>query len=308
MKKLKKVLSVIMFVIMTMIMTISTASAVETDVIDGISLYLLSGDVPESAIDYGRLCFSNLSADQLMDCGFSYEEIINLRLAPAVTAYEYDACDSPYYFFPVLCRGNVVAMLTVIDKEDGTYSCQFGKSEFANSLNELNTSQNNPSILVMTEKAMFALDCNDNLTVVETYTVSSEQKLRSTVVNTPSVTFETASTINHFKVVVEDGTAYNEVVNCVSPRAARRNSLSVPIVANGSNTLYPSGYCWASALASIIKISLRNPPLPLRRFEIDLLTRSMCVIPMWQKVYWRNILVSRLLWIHLLQCLRLKNV
>ena len=65
-------------------------------------IHFLSGNVPESASEYARFYFSQFTLEQLLDLGFTYEEVERLRLAPAITAYEYDECDSLYYYFPVL--------------------------------------------------------------------------------------------------------------------------------------------------------------------------------------------------------------
>lgn len=60
-------------------------------------------------------------------------------------------------------------MLTMIDMKNGRYSIQFGKSAFAESLNELNTSRANPSILVISHEGMFALNQTNDLIVVDSY-------------------------------------------------------------------------------------------------------------------------------------------
>ena len=76
-------------------------------------------------------------------------------------AYEYDECDSNRYYFSVLHDNNIVAMLTMVDPGDGYYSIRLGKSEFADSLNKIRNTINNPVSLVITDDAMYTIDEND---------------------------------------------------------------------------------------------------------------------------------------------------
>lgn len=145
-------------------------------------------------------------------------------------------------------------MLTVIDIGGGKYSAQFGKSDFAESLNELNSSYLNPYVLVITDEAMYALDKTNALTVVDSYLINSHLSRNAELnYDEPDVTFETIALVNNIEVVISENNAYNETINYISPRTFIEGYLQVPFVPNGSTAAYPEGYCWASALASIIK-------------------------------------------------------
>lgn len=254
MRTLKKTISVILLVIMTMVMTISTAAAAEPTGNESVGLHFLSKDVPDAAEDYGRFYFSRLTTDELLDLGFSFEEMVDLRLAPAVTAYEYDQCDDRYYYFPVMSGERVIAMLTMVDLDNGSYSVQFGKCKFAEGLNALVSNCDNPQILVICEDGMFALDQEDNFTLVDSYiTESGLSRSRSLECKQPDLTFETASLTCNTSVLINQETVYDESINFVSPRLMWMAKVDVPFVANGSTDRYPGGYCWASSITSVIK-------------------------------------------------------
>lgn len=259
MKTLKIIIAIFTVFIMTMITTISTLAASELDVKESFSLHFLSKDIPADAQDFGRLYFSGLSTNELYDLGFTFEEMSDLRLAPAVTAYEYDECDNRYYYFPVLCANRVIAMLTLVDLGDGTYSAQFGKCKFAAGLNQLNDNYGKTYILVISEEGMFALDQENNFTLVDSYVIKSElSRNGSSDCEQPNVTFDCASLTNSVPVLINNRTLYDDTVNLIGSRLIWEARIDVPFVANGSNDQYPGGYCWASAITSVIKYRVNN--------------------------------------------------
>lgn len=262
MKTLKKIMVIFTVIIMTMVTTISTSAASELDVKESFSLNFLSKDIPTSAQDFARLYFSGLSTDELSDLGFTFEEMSNLRLAPAVTAYEYDECDDRYYYFPVLCVDRVIAMLTLVDLGEDTYSAQFGKCKFAAGLNQLdNNNYEQTYILVISESGMFALDQENNFTLVDSYVEKSELSRNGSLdCEQPDVTFDCASLTNSVPVLINDCTVYDDTVDLTSSRLFWRASVDVPFVPNGTNTQFPNGYCWASAITSVIKYRLSSSP------------------------------------------------
>jgi len=215
--------------------------------------YILSSSVPEAAVEYANQYFSTYTEDELLDLSFTTIEIKELRLSEPITAYEYDKCDSNRYYFPILHNNNVVAMLTMVDPGDGYYSIQLGKSRFADSLNMIHNTINDPVSLVITDNAMYTIDKNDNLTVVDEFCVSSDSSNKSYM--QPEISYNDVIDINE-NIVPISGQAYIDFSkkNSANPtKTIIQNGLSVPFVANGTNSSYPGGYCWASSAASVIK-------------------------------------------------------
>lgn len=257
MKTLKKIIAVFTVIIMTMVTTISTSAASELDVKESFNLNFLSKDIPTSAQDFARLYFSGLSTDELYDLGFTFEEMSNLRLAPAITAYEYDECDDPYYYFPVLCEDRIIATITLVSLGNDEYSAQFGKCKFAMGLDRLNRDCDKTYILIISEEGMFAVDQDNNFTLVDSYADDTALfRCDLSDCEQPDVTFEYASLTNSVPVIINNQTVYDDSLNLKSSRLTWLASVDVPFVPNGSNSDYPGGYCWASSITSVIKYRL----------------------------------------------------
>ena len=262
--KRKKLISILIATIITLSI-FGTLSATATNINDLKSneIFLLSKEIPESATEYARDYFTTYTSNELLNLGFTQKEIINLRLSPGVTAYEYDSCDAQFYYFPVVDDDRVIAMLTMIDFGDERYSVQFGKSNFANSLNDIKTKQNEPAILVITNDFMYALDVNDNFTMLEEFLIMSDLGL-STASNqarniiTPNITFSEARFVCDVNILISDDTKYDETIDNSPLRTTEEAYLNVDFVANGTNASFPNGYCWASSLGSIIKYRINT--------------------------------------------------
>lgn len=178
-----------------MLFTLNISFKVSADEINNNELgefHFLSEEIPLEATEYARNYFALLSVDELLACGFSYDEIVNLQIEPGFTAYEYDKCDNLYYYFPVTDNKNIIAMLTVIDLGNNKFSGQFGKSFFANSINKLTSDFNNPYIFVITNNAMYALDNKNNFTSVDFYYYAYDQDENAEEIHNPNLTFAEA--------------------------------------------------------------------------------------------------------------------
>ncbi len=215
--------------------------------------YILSASVPNAAVEYANQYFSTYTESELLDLSFTPLEIKELSLSEPITAYEYDKCDSNRYYFPILHDDNVVAMLTMVDPGDGYYSIQLGKSKFADSLNKIHNTINDPVSLVITDEAMYTIDKNDTLTVVDEFLSSSNLSNKSYI--QPQISYDDVTDINE-NIVFINSQAYIDFSNknpVNSTRTIIQNGLNVPFVSNGTNNSYPLGYCWASSAASVIK-------------------------------------------------------
>lgn len=56
---------------------------------------ILTSSIPNSVVKYGSECFLSYSRTELLFLGFTNKEIDDLTISYPVTAYEYDAADSP---------------------------------------------------------------------------------------------------------------------------------------------------------------------------------------------------------------------
>lgn len=251
-------ISALLTVIMVLTMGVlpAVANGAEASLSSGV--YFLSKEIPESATEFAKSYFSTFTTNMLFESDFTQEEINNLRLAQGITAYEYDECDAPFYYFPVLANGKIIAVLTMADFGDGQYSAQFGKSDFAFSLNDINSEQNKPAVLVITNEAMYALDSSDTLAIIDEFyywqdeSVSNSSKQMRNITE-PKIAFEDIRSACDVEVFVGNETVYNVTIqNSLLRNVTVENYLSVPFVSNGTNSRFPEGYCWASSVASLI--------------------------------------------------------
>lgn len=256
--KFKKILSAIL----TSIILASTVATipVNADAGDTDALFVISNEIPSEVTNYAKGCFSNLTTGFLLDMEFTAEEVNNLHLAKGFTPYEYDDCDLPLYYFPVMNGDCIIALLKVIDHGANNYSFQFGKSDFANLLNNVISSEDSPVVFVITDEAMYSLDENDEFDLMETFipynTNPSSKRSAVSLANEPiDLNFSEVIFDNETLVEISDDSTYSDTITSSSNArsAPSNNALSVPFVGNGTTTDYPSGICWASAAASVIK-------------------------------------------------------
>lgn len=256
--KFKKILSAIL----TSIILTSTLATVPVNANAGDTdaLFVISNEIPSEVTDYARSRFSNLTTGFLLDMGFTANEVTNLHLAKGFTPYEYDDCDLPLYYFPVMNGDSIIALLKVVDHGANNYSFQFGKSEFANLLNDVISTETSPVAFVITDEAMYSLNENDEFDLMETFipyntTPSSGVSVFSLTYDPINLSFSEVIFENETIVEISDDSVYSDNITSSSNArsAPSNNALSVPFVANGTTTTYPSGICWASAAASVIK-------------------------------------------------------
>ncbi|HEZ7985363.1 MAG TPA: papain-like cysteine protease family protein [Ruminococcus sp.] len=222
-------------------------------------IWFLTDDIPTSAVEYGAYYFSTYSKAELYDLSFTDEEINNLYISYPITAYEYNEVDSPCYYFPVLSGNDIIAMLTMVDVEDGTYSITFGKSDVAQKLNQVRNNFEDASALLITNEAMYTMDSKNELVTVDMF-YSSDKSLQKAISDVKIKYNQIESlydnrvciTNNYLAKYEEKKSAYSSY-STYSVQAVSKKDLSVPIVPNGTNASYPKGYCWASAVASVVK-------------------------------------------------------
>jgi len=219
-----------------------------------LSLYLFSGDIPKSATEYAKNYFASLTVFELLDLGFTQWEIDNLRLAPGVTAYEYTKCDAPFYYFPVVDESKIIAIMTLIDYGDDVYSAQFGKSGFADSLNEIKTSVNEPVVLIIAQEGMYALDASNNFILLDAFIVGKSNLSQGYNLSVPNITFNQVISYNNVEIAISEETKFDETIQYPTLRNVEENYIGVPFVGN-----LPNGVCWASSVASLIRARIYLP-------------------------------------------------
>lgn len=257
---MKKILSSVLAAVLLFLNSFAIVSAEKAG--NGIlgEMVFLSDEIPDEATEYARNFFASLDGGSLIDAGFSENEIEYLRLEPGITAYEYDECDDPYYYFPVSNEKSITALLTVINLGNGKYSAQFGKCDFADSLNDIETSYDNPCLLVITTEGMYALNNKDEFVELDSYSYGQQESVLRITTTLPDITFEQAAATNEKVVVVSRNTVFDESINILSSYSVVLNkTLNVPYCANGKNDTYPNGYCWVSSISSIV--SFRKPTM-----------------------------------------------
>lgn len=247
---MKKILSFFITVIIFLnILPINCFAATEEQ-----NLWILTNNAPSSIIEFGVSFFLSCSEAELINAGFTNNEIIDLSIATPITAYEYEESDSIRYYFPIISEGKVIANITVSNNDNGTYSVQMGKTNFARNLNKLSNKSNNAIAIIITRNAIISLDCLDKLTVIDgsNFTCkNNENKL-----SLPELSFNEIKRTYQKKICVNHSILkkYNKADSSNQSRSIEQKTLNVPIVPNA----YP-GVCWASSLSSIIKYRVYIP-------------------------------------------------
>ena len=168
--------------------------------------YFLSDIVPLDVTEYAHEYFLSFSYEELEYLGFTDNEIANLGIGPAITSCGCEQLDDNIYYFPVMCKDSILAMLTAYKDETGEISIQFGKSQLSDSLNKLKTTGQKPYILVSTEQGMYAVNKNNILTELEPslYSASDSDDDIPDTVDSPQDDFkENSNQSNGFKLSVE---------------------------------------------------------------------------------------------------------
>jgi len=259
--KIRKLLSIFLTTIMLSATgsTVMTASATENQ---SDSLYILSDKIPESVTNYAINYFSGFTSSFLSDLGFTTNEMMNLRLSPGFTPYEYDKCDLPLYYYPVVNNDGIIAILKIVDHGYGEYSAQFGKSELSESLNTISNNETSPIALVISNEAMYALSENNTLDLMETFDLYNINAMTETFTLSsfnyikPNIEFSEINFTNGEVIEVLYNTIYDATITYspnIARNAASNKALNVPFVNNGTTEEYSNGICWASAAASVIK-------------------------------------------------------
>lgn len=217
--------------------------------------YFLSEVIPTEITEYVRDYFTTFTFGELIDLGFTEEEINGLKLTPAITAYEYDECDSHYYYFPVTYNNEIIATLMAFEYEDGLYAVQFGKTKLASALNDLDGTSDDPYSVIITEEGYFAVNSTGVIETLQVfYPDLAERSNFEYTLEIPDVTFEEVKTANPHTVFINDSIGYSETVNTTkSARSVSQKYLSVPHV---DNTY--AGVCWAASSAAIIKFKINT--------------------------------------------------
>lgn len=233
--------------------------------------YFLSEPTPTEITEYAGNYFTAFTFEELSDLGFTAEEIGGLKLTPAITAYEYDKCDSRYYYFPVICNNEIIATLTVFEYDDGLYAAQFGKTKLAAGLNNLNGTADDPYAVIITEEGFFAVNSTEIMETLQIFYFDSEtENISEYNLEIPDVTIDEMKAANARAVFTDDTTSYSETVDHIkSARSVSEKYLSVPHVGNTSD-----GVCWAASSASIIVFKTIWRPVAALRDELVSMTGS----------------------------------
>ncbi len=132
---------------------------------EGKPVYISTGTVPEQADDYAEEMFSSMSTGDLVYLGFSKSEAKSAELGDGFIAVDLNEnSDSDIFYYPVVCNGEVAAMMTVT-YYNKKYGYQFGKDDMSKNLNELETSPDNAAVIYVSDNAFYAA-AGDEVTVL----------------------------------------------------------------------------------------------------------------------------------------------
>ncbi|GEM_PF-2439994 len=216
----------------------------ETDENTGGRVFRTS-DAPDEIDAFVRETFLTYSVTELSDLGFSESEISSLELYPAISAYQDADCDDVYYYYPVVSQGEIIALITSFESEDGSISFQFGKTRLARAINGIQ-SEFGPASLVIGQDAYYVTyDGNEGFLLMEFDDYNERTYER--------ISLDRENVIASFNDTVEVGASDSCIARITETGHDRSISelyLNVPFVANLN---YNGGVCWASSLASIIK-------------------------------------------------------
>lgn len=140
------------------------------------TLFIQSDPVPEAVTEYAKDIFANISKSEMKYLGLSDKEAENAVLGAGFRANPVDGYTdiAVCYHFPVLCGGEISAVLNVIINDDGEYGFEFGQDAWISALNELNTDHNIPTEIYVSPYAYYAV--TDSSAEMLSYTYGTTDK------------------------------------------------------------------------------------------------------------------------------------
>lgn len=140
------------------------------------TLFIQSDPVPEAVTEYAKDIFANISKSEMKYLGLSDKEAENAVLGAGFRANPVDGYTdiAVCYHFPVLCDGEISAVLNVIINDDGEYGFEFGQDAWISALNDLNTDHNIPTEIYVSPYAYYAV--TDSSAEMLSYTYGTTDK------------------------------------------------------------------------------------------------------------------------------------
>lgn len=145
-------------------------------------IYIKTAAVPDDAYEYALKMFSGISKSELLYMGFTPDEAKSAVMGDGyrIKPMEENMDADNIFYFPVLCDGNITAMLTVTYNGE-QYGYQFGKDDSLNVMNRLRegvlaTSFENPAEIYVSKNATYCV-FNDCVMVLAFGSSYSEDKM-----------------------------------------------------------------------------------------------------------------------------------
>lgn len=215
--------------------------------------WVLTNEVPSSIIEFGVNYFLSCSESELLNLGFSENEIDDLSITSPITTYKYEETDLTRYYFPIISKNEIIAHITVSENETETYSIQMGKTNFARNLNEIKNTSNSAIAIITTNDTIFSLNSSNKINVIE-HSYFMKNSTNNSFLE-PDISLDEIEGTYQKKICLNNSVLRKYTQNVTNNnRSIEQRTLNVPVVPNAS-----TGICWASSLASIIKYSVYLP-------------------------------------------------
>lgn len=142
------------------IMAFSAASAAAAPVSAAESaVYVRTAAVPEKASEYAEDMFAHTAKSDLRDMGLTSAEAEAAELGAGFCAKAVNKTDDAdkVFYYPVLCGGNMSALMTVTVQNDGSFGFQLGSDDMIAALGKVKTSPDDPAEVYVSKSAFYAV-------------------------------------------------------------------------------------------------------------------------------------------------------
>ncbi|MCD7732292.1 MAG: hypothetical protein LUH56_02465 [Oscillospiraceae bacterium] len=126
-----------------------TINIVDPDHVSDNAIYIETAEISEEAINYVIDQLEHMSSGVITSLGYSEDIVNGMSVATGIRPYNGSTGEyyDTFYYFPIMYGDEVVSM-AISSNSDGNYGFQFGSCSEATAMNYIETSAENPAMLV----------------------------------------------------------------------------------------------------------------------------------------------------------------
>ncbi len=175
---------------------ISAACLSITAFADG-GIYIGTSPVPEEVTQYAQEKFSTFSAEGFEVFGLSAKDAREVSLCNGYIMKNIDGSNiEGVYHFPIISRGRFVLMMNVSSLDDGSYHMSMGQNYICRSLNNFETSEEDPLVIYVSDDGSAAYGVTDSgVTIINEVSTQNVTAVESDIEQLENIARDTENVI-----------------------------------------------------------------------------------------------------------------